>query len=105
MKRHSRSYDICGRYGDDEFMVLMPGGTHDQAAAYAERLLRLFLDYAVKYRNAGMGTIPCPTPVRILLPRSWQRMRTGPPHHPLHGRCATVFQADRTRVIPTLAAF
>ena len=55
MKRHSRSYDICGRYGGDEFMVLMPGGKHEQAVAYAERVLRLFLDFAVKYRNAGIS--------------------------------------------------
>lgn len=55
MKRHSRSYDICGRYGGDEFMVIMPGGTRDQAVTYAERVLHLFLEYALKYRNANIS--------------------------------------------------
>ena len=34
----ARRSDICGRYGGEEFVALLPGTTSDQAMYFAERL-------------------------------------------------------------------
>lgn len=42
MRATSRASDICCRYGGDEFCVLLPDTNHDDAIAYAERLINQF---------------------------------------------------------------
>ena len=38
--RHLRPYDVCGRIGGDEFLVLLPGSTALDIAAICDRILR-----------------------------------------------------------------
>jgi len=38
VKSSIRSYDVLGRYGDEEFLALVPGADIIQAAAFAERI-------------------------------------------------------------------
>lgn len=42
-RRHLRSYDLIGRYGEDEFLIALPGCTSDQALALAIRMKKLIL--------------------------------------------------------------
>jgi diguanylate cyclase (GGDEF)-like protein len=37
-RRHLRSYDLCGRCGEDQFLIAMPGGSNEDAGAMAARL-------------------------------------------------------------------
>lgn len=39
-RRYLRSYDLIGRYGEDEFLVALPGCTSEQASALARRVKR-----------------------------------------------------------------
>ena len=38
MREHLRETDLCGRYGGDEFAILLPGTSATEAAAIADRL-------------------------------------------------------------------
>jgi diguanylate cyclase (GGDEF)-like protein len=38
LRRSVRVFDVCARYGGDEFGVVMPGSRLDSAAAIAERI-------------------------------------------------------------------
>jgi two-component system, cell cycle response regulator len=42
-RRHLRSYDLIGRYGEDEFLIALPGCTSEQAVALAIRLKKIIL--------------------------------------------------------------
>lgn len=42
-----RTTDVFGRFGGDEFMLLLPGSDHAQAQAMAERLRRLLQETAI----------------------------------------------------------
>jgi diguanylate cyclase (GGDEF)-like protein len=44
-----RKYDICGRYGGDEFMVILPETEIAEALAFCERIKEKFLQISKKY--------------------------------------------------------
>jgi diguanylate cyclase (GGDEF)-like protein len=44
LKRHLRSYDLAGRYGEDEFLIALPGCSPDSLAPMAERMRKSVLD-------------------------------------------------------------
>jgi two-component system, cell cycle response regulator len=39
-RRYLRTYDLIGRYGEDEFLILLPGCTPEEALALAQRVKR-----------------------------------------------------------------
>jgi diguanylate cyclase (GGDEF)-like protein len=47
LKKTARNSDLCGRYGGEEFTVLLPGTTADQAHYFAERLRKRVEEYGV----------------------------------------------------------
>jgi diguanylate cyclase (GGDEF)-like protein len=47
LKKTARNSDLCGRYGGEEFTVLLPGTTADQALYFAERLRKRVEKYVV----------------------------------------------------------
>ena len=56
-RRSVRAFDICARFGGDEFAIVMPRGDDDAAARSAERIRRRVQDYwpeAVSPRPAGL---------------------------------------------------
>jgi len=44
-----RKYDICGRYGGDEFMVILPETKVSEALAFCERIEEKFLQISKRY--------------------------------------------------------
>ena len=44
LKRHLRSYDIAGRYGEDEFLVVLPGCSAENLPHATERMRQAVLD-------------------------------------------------------------
>uniref|UniRef100_A0A7V4XVA2 diguanylate cyclase n=1 Tax=Acidobacterium capsulatum TaxID=33075 RepID=A0A7V4XVA2_9BACT len=44
LKRHLRSYDLAGRYGEDEFLIALPGCAPDSLIPMAERMRKSVLD-------------------------------------------------------------
>jgi len=40
LRSEARSMDLCGRYGGDEFVAVLPGATGEEALAFAARLCR-----------------------------------------------------------------
>lgn len=61
-----RSYDVIGRYGGEEFLVIAPGYDGDGAMGFAERLRRLFEEVPIPTSgptlkltlSAGVVTLP-----------------------------------------------
>jgi len=58
LRANARPGDIIGRYGGEEFCILMPGATSSEATVIAERLR-----VAVK----GLPPARCPSPMRLTL--------------------------------------
>jgi len=50
-----RSYDICARYGGDEFIAILPNTSKQDAIAHIERMEEIFKDYAQKYVDQGFA--------------------------------------------------
>jgi len=42
-RRHLRSYDLVGRYGEDEFLLALPGCSSENAVAMTERMVQSLL--------------------------------------------------------------
>lgn len=40
LKMHTRSVDVCSRYGGDEFMIILPGATKENASVVCKRILQ-----------------------------------------------------------------
>jgi diguanylate cyclase (GGDEF)-like protein len=51
-----RVFDVCARYGGDEFAILMPSSDHPSAATCAERIRQRVFDY----RTGGEGSSMLP---------------------------------------------
>ncbi len=51
IKTAIRKYDTAGRYGGDEFMVILPGAGLDNAVSAAEVLRKAIMDKKLKYQN------------------------------------------------------
>lgn len=49
LRNHSRNYDIAGRFGGDEFLVILPHTTVDAAQSYASRIRNAFSHVAMPY--------------------------------------------------------
>lgn len=60
VRRNTRSSDLVGRYGGDEFTVLMTSSNKEQALAYADHLLE-------KTRAAGIRVPGHDTPLRLTI--------------------------------------
>jgi diguanylate cyclase (GGDEF)-like protein len=60
VRRHTRSSDLVGRYGGDEFMVLMRSSNKEQALAYADHLME-------KTRGAEIRVPGHDTPLRLTI--------------------------------------
>ena len=60
VKKNTRSSDLVGRYGGDEFMVLITSTTEDQAASFAEHLRE-------KISTADIAIPGAEVPVRITI--------------------------------------
>jgi diguanylate cyclase (GGDEF)-like protein len=60
VRKNTRGYDLVGRYGGDEFMVLITSTTEEQAAAFAENLRE-------KVSATGIGIPGTEDPVRITI--------------------------------------
>lgn len=48
LKEHARKTDIMGRYGGEEFIMLLPNVTLTQAQAYAQRIINFTRDICIK---------------------------------------------------------
>lgn len=55
LKKEMRPIDVAARMGGDEFVVLLPETTADQACSVAERIQRMLADLAADYPNTGFG--------------------------------------------------
>ncbi len=54
LKKTARSSDLCGRYGGEEFTVLLPKTTADQASYFAERLRKRIEEQLVTYSDLSI---------------------------------------------------
>lgn len=52
---NSRSSDICGRYGGDEFIVILPNCTTESATIYSDRVKDAFDEYAKIFEGSGLS--------------------------------------------------
>jgi diguanylate cyclase (GGDEF)-like protein len=53
LRRSVRVFDVCARYGGDEFAVVMPGSRSDSAAAVADRIRTL-----IEHRQPRLPSAP-----------------------------------------------
>jgi diguanylate cyclase (GGDEF)-like protein len=55
LKRETRSHDLVGRFGGEEFVVLLAGSSEDEALVAAERI-RMLINQLVVYSQSNEGT-------------------------------------------------
>ncbi len=71
-----RPEDVAVRYGGDEFVLLLPATTADEARVVAERIIKLFAQYTATLPGPGnvtmsagiacTSTAPCPSGMELL---------------------------------------
>jgi len=54
LRRASRSSDICGRYGGEEFTIILPGTCAGQALYFTERLRKRIESSIVEYQGSSV---------------------------------------------------
>jgi diguanylate cyclase (GGDEF)-like protein len=52
---NSRSSDICGRYGGDEFIIILPNCSESNAKQYSERVQNTFDEICKCYQDTGLS--------------------------------------------------
>jgi diguanylate cyclase (GGDEF)-like protein len=66
-----RRYDHLGRYGGEEFLVVLPGCTAETAMTIAERLRRSVADQAIvaipEAIQTTMSVVSCPEPIHMTI--------------------------------------
>jgi diguanylate cyclase (GGDEF)-like protein len=69
IKQHSRRYDLVVRFGGEEFVLLLPSTTHDQAKLVAEKIRKQMESYHFVFNNhpyiqltvsIGIASLPLP---------------------------------------------
>ena len=55
LRRTSRNTDICGRYGGEEFTVILPGTNAEQALYFAERLRKRIEKVNIKCEDVNIS--------------------------------------------------
>ncbi len=58
----SRSVDVIGRYGGEEFLVVLPGTHVDQAVVYAERIRSVVVEYGARHEKTWPD---CPLTISV----------------------------------------
>jgi diguanylate cyclase (GGDEF)-like protein len=102
LRRHMRSYDLLVRLGDDEFLCVLPGVTHDEARRRFEQLsCELFAGPAMRSISVGVSELRDGDGVQELIDRADQDLLAGRECRrdarmgtirPVTGRSATVAQ-------------
>lgn len=82
LKATARGIDKIGRYGGEEFLIVLPGTGLEAALTFAERVRKAIESHTFSYDG---GTLNCTASIGV---SSW-------PHQPLHGQDALVNAADK----------
>ena len=88
----SRDYDICARFGGDEFVILLPETTLDQTNAFAARLEQRVASELIAGRAA-------PTPLGISVGVAALAAAAEGVDELLHRADASMYQAKRQRTV------